>query len=231
MKIASQILEDFSKFQVQEGKAHTHVPEERADLFQCYGTDPASTEREYVELIYSLIRVMKPGNILELGTGMGLTALIMAAAAKENAYGKVSTVDVRYLESLRILAGKYGLFLNISMCSSLEFLTRASEAQAYAQPVYDFVMFDTIQKDKGKDAMFMLDCNLLKPSGILVFHDTSSLRFKDAKNPDASDQGYLDDLLAIAGRYDVQRLDFPLSRGLTVMRYMGEKHENKNQVS
>jgi len=44
-------------------------------------------------LFYALIRREKPQNMIELGTGVGVTAFWMAQAAKENGAGKVWTID------------------------------------------------------------------------------------------------------------------------------------------
>lgn len=44
-------------------------------------------------LFYALIRREKPQNLIELGTGVGVTAFWMAQAAKENGSGKVWTID------------------------------------------------------------------------------------------------------------------------------------------
>jgi hypothetical protein len=44
-------------------------------------------------LFYALIRREKPQNLIELGTGVGVTALWMAQACKENGSGKVWTID------------------------------------------------------------------------------------------------------------------------------------------
>jgi hypothetical protein len=55
---------------------------------------------------YSYCKMQRPRNVLELGTGLGHTALWMAQAMKENDDGHVWTVDngVRWPETLRFLA-------------------------------------------------------------------------------------------------------------------------------
>jgi predicted O-methyltransferase YrrM len=52
-----------------------------------YGTEDFSI------FLYSLIKMRKPNNILELGTGVGSTMLWSALACKENGFGKVTTID------------------------------------------------------------------------------------------------------------------------------------------
>ena len=52
-----------------------------------YGSEDTCT------LFYALVRRERPVNIVELGAGLGVTALWMAQAAKENGVGRVWTLD------------------------------------------------------------------------------------------------------------------------------------------
>ena len=52
-----------------------------------YGSDTISL------LFYALIRRERPRNIVEFGTGLGVSAFWMAQAAKENGAGRVTTID------------------------------------------------------------------------------------------------------------------------------------------
>lgn len=44
-------------------------------------------------LLYSLVRMRRPGHIIELGCGTGATAFCMAQALRENGHGRLLTVD------------------------------------------------------------------------------------------------------------------------------------------
>ncbi|WP_213807389.1 class I SAM-dependent methyltransferase [Granulicella sp. dw_53] len=48
---------------------------------------------DFSQLLYALVRMHKPECVVELGTGLGVSALWMALAAKENGVGHVWTVD------------------------------------------------------------------------------------------------------------------------------------------
>ncbi|MGF1611048.1 MAG: class I SAM-dependent methyltransferase [Kiloniellales bacterium] len=48
---------------------------------------------ELAPLFYSLVRRERPVNMVELGTGLGVTAFWMAQAARENGAGRVWTID------------------------------------------------------------------------------------------------------------------------------------------
>lgn len=52
-----------------------------------YGTEDFSI------FLYSIIKMRKPKNIVELGTGLGSTMLWSAVACKENGFGQITTID------------------------------------------------------------------------------------------------------------------------------------------
>lgn len=52
-----------------------------------YGTEDFSI------YLYSIVKMMKPNTIVELGTGLGSTALWTGLAMQENGFGKLYTVD------------------------------------------------------------------------------------------------------------------------------------------
>lgn len=57
------------------------------DLGRIYGTE------DFALYLYSLVKMSKPGTILELGTGLGISSLWMSLALKENNHGVLHTVD------------------------------------------------------------------------------------------------------------------------------------------
>lgn len=52
-----------------------------------YGTEDFSI------YLYSIVKMLKPKTVVELGTGLGSTALWTALALEENSYGSIITVD------------------------------------------------------------------------------------------------------------------------------------------
>ncbi len=54
---------------------------------------PAYGSEDLCLLLYSLVRMEKPENIVELGTGLGVCTLWMAQATLENGAGRVSSID------------------------------------------------------------------------------------------------------------------------------------------
>jgi len=79
-----------------------------------YGTE------DFAIFLYSLIKMRKPENIVELGTGVGSTMLWSALACKENGFGKVTTVDnglhwvedIQHYDNSLFKGKKYFEFIN-----------------------------------------------------------------------------------------------------------------------
>lgn len=53
----------------------------------------AGVECEVGELLYSMVRILKPARVLETGTHYGIGSCYMALALKENGYGKLDTCE------------------------------------------------------------------------------------------------------------------------------------------
>ena len=70
-----------------------------------YGTE------DFGVYFYSVIKMMKPKSILELGTGLGTTMLWAAQALDENNQGKIYTIDDgsewNHLKKARDQIGEY----------------------------------------------------------------------------------------------------------------------------
>ncbi len=100
-----------------------------------YGSEDTCT------LFYAMVRRERPVNIVELGAGLGVTALWMAQAVKENGAGRVWTLDdashwqdpKKLREALKPLAG----------VESLAALARdASSYEAYMAQVFTLLDLD-----------------------------------------------------------------------------------------
>lgn len=70
-----------------EPEFHQHCPG-----FSMFNT--GSVEVEIAEFLYSLVRVLKPANILETGTHLGVSTLYMALALRENEKGLIYTYEI-----------------------------------------------------------------------------------------------------------------------------------------
>lgn len=63
----------------------------RAMLYRAY--DEWAVELEVAELLYSLVRILKPALILESGAGLGFSTRALAAAATDNGIGIVHSYE------------------------------------------------------------------------------------------------------------------------------------------
>lgn len=70
--------------------------------------DDMAVEVECAEFLYALVRLLKPGLVLESGSGRGLASVHIAAALRDNGYGLLLTyepLDRFREEATRRLAG------------------------------------------------------------------------------------------------------------------------------
>ena len=65
----------------------TYINETNKDLRKNFGSE------DFCYYFYSLIKMVKPKTVIELGTGYGCTAFLSAFACEENNVGKIITVD------------------------------------------------------------------------------------------------------------------------------------------
>lgn len=87
---------------------------DKAEDLVGYGTE------DFAIFLYSLIKMRKPNNIVELGTGIGSVMLWAGLACKENGFGKITTIDnglhwnedIKYRDSNLLLEKDYNIFIN-----------------------------------------------------------------------------------------------------------------------
>ena len=81
----------------------TASPLERADAFQDFYL-PISAEAG--QLLYALVRAIRPETIVEFGTSFGISTIYLAAAVTDNGTGRVLTTE---LSSTKIMAARSNL--------------------------------------------------------------------------------------------------------------------------
>jgi len=77
---------------VAENMAHPHCREEQACLFRTF--EGGGTEIETLWLLWALVRRAKPELVLETGAFHGIGTVALASALKENAGGKLMSLEV-----------------------------------------------------------------------------------------------------------------------------------------
>jgi len=160
--------------------------------------DGTSSELEMSELLYGLVRMLKPKLLVETGTYKGFTTAWLADAIKENNYGEFISCDIN--EEYITLAQKYLSSLELSKfvelrCISSYLVEELKEA--------DFIYSDSDYQCRAKEI------ELAKKGCIIVIHDTTLESWK-RYSPTSK---YLGDTLAT---YD--GLTFDVSRGFSIIR-------------
>ena len=196
---------------MRESDIHPHVRAERAELFDAF--NGGSTETEHLELIASLIRTLKPSNILETGAFDGMGTECLASAAKRNGFGIVHSLEISLhyvsVAKSRIDAAGLTAFVEIHQTDSFHFMD-ATDIQ------FDFAFFDSHLPIRPDECLRCIHRGLMKSGSVAVFHDTSRLRTWDNK-PDPHTAEFWAKFNAMRGLFsDV--FEFKLSRGLLVAR-------------
>jgi methyltransferase family protein len=120
------------------------VREERSRLLRltdfagiAFGTE------DFCLFLYSLIRMNAQRNIVELGSGLGISAFWMALAAKRNGVGHVWTVDDHTLFERRTILDEMANFLRTEGDASADIITGAQyfERMASFLGLREFVSF------------------------------------------------------------------------------------------
>lgn len=154
---------------LNEADVHPHVTEEKANLFEA--ADGGSTEYEVLNWIYSTIRALKPGSVLETGAWEGLGTVALAKACKLNGFGKVHSLEFSLPACVRlhtVLEEEHLLkWAEIHEGDSLEFLKNTNLR-------FDIGFFDSDSKIRAEECRICLERGILNK--IAVFHDTSPYR-------------------------------------------------------
>jgi predicted O-methyltransferase YrrM len=204
-----------TRVQVQrEDRVHPHVPEERSHMFSAI--EVGAGEVEVLNYLNALVYLLKPLQLLETGTGSGLTTLAVVAALQANGLGYLHTIDAdpHAITRARGVVGALGPGLegNIAyhLADSREFLA------SWKGGPFDFVFFDSLVAIRHIEFQILKERQLLKPNAVCVFHDTSRLRgrYNDDFNPEMI--AALD--TASTGR---QWMEFGQSRGLRMIKLDG----------
>ncbi|MGL6236628.1 MAG: O-methyltransferase [Segniliparus sp.] len=140
--------------------------QEAADVFdEIYMAVTPATGR----LLYSLVRAARPAVVVEFGMSFGISALHLAAAARDNGFGRVVTTELseKKIEASRAVFAETGLDDLIAILEGDATQTLAD----LAGPV-DFVLLD------GWKDLYLPVLQLLEPllaPGALVVADNTGL--------------------------------------------------------
>jgi len=118
-------------------------------------------EREVAQLLKVLLKIKKPDRILEVGTAIGYSAIIMAESTRDNC--SITTIERREdmvdIARKNIEIAKYSHRIQVIHGDAQDILMNLDEK-------YDFIFLDAA---KGQYLDFFNKCiNLLNPGGVIV---------------------------------------------------------------
>ncbi len=205
-----------------ESTIHPHVPDERAELF--LADDGNSPELEYRDLLSALVRSLKPGSILETGTGSGRSTLALALAARD--YGGYLTTIEQDFELRRkaheLLASRQ-LLPHVYFIQGDSFIVLASSSRRHHR--FDFCFLDSNLGHRAAELRILCENGMLKDNAVIVVHDTSILRQMPAGTRCGESVSYHNALTQVLTDFPqlVGPIVFPLSRGLHLFQWQPKK--------
>ena len=124
----------------------------------------AGVECETGEFLYSLVRLLKPANVLETGTHWGIGASYMGMALKKNGIGHLDTVE--FLPEIHAKA-----IHRIAKMDLIDFVSchLMDVAQFEPKSYYDFILLDTEPQTRFRELIKFYD--YLEPGGFMFIHD------------------------------------------------------------
>lgn len=115
------------------------------------------------QLLYGLVRALRPDVVIEVGTGYGHSTLHLAAGVRDNSFGHVYTVEID--DGRRSAATG-----NIAEAGLSPYVTQSDEIPPLAA---DLVFLDA--GHLPDDVRAYMDAIDVEPSGVVVIHDAAYL--------------------------------------------------------
>lgn len=179
-------------------------------------------ECEVGEFLYSLIRLIKPNQILETGTHYGISSTYMALALKSNNSGHITTIDHVYHDQAKHIH---------TQTEILPYITQLQMDVNQFSPdkKYQLVLLDTEPILRFDEFIKFYD--YVEDGGIIIIHDLHpNLSYNPIENnllpykhwPYGDFRVKLGDFIK---KYKIQILSFNTPRGLTIFQ------KNKSDMS
>ena len=140
----------------------------------CRGTGPeyeASSEPDVGRLLYSMVRLFKPMNIIEVGVHRGAGSCHLALGLRQWGFGVLHLVDIS-AHNLEVAKGE--LMKRDLALESIEFYCGDSVTFAHSGsiPKADLVFIDADHTLNGVKRDVKAYWPLLKPNGFMILHDS-----------------------------------------------------------
>lgn len=122
------------------------------------------------QVLYALVRALRPQNVLELGTWHGASATHLAQALEDNDYAVMDCVDNRAYGDITIggmIPDELRSRIDIHHTSLEAYINRCG-FESYS---YDFIFEDAMHTVEQVEFVWKNANRLLSPGGIIVSHD------------------------------------------------------------
>jgi predicted O-methyltransferase YrrM len=201
---------------------HPHSQRELAWMFTSVQFE--DTEIDFLDLIYGIVRAKKPRTVLETGTHLGLSALTIGFALKDNSIRQSPDPHLHTVEKNSEAANaaqkrfnemELDQFITVHNFNSLDFIR-----DVYVGPPFELVYFDSSRSIRPEEYYLLRSRNLISSGCILLFHDTSRMRAESLPTQKDSQDAYLSDIEKIAAECHGP-INFDLSRGIIILQWMG----------
>lgn len=189
----------------------------------------AGTEVEVSELIYSLIRVLKPAVMLETGTHKGISSTFIGQAMKDNGKGLLHTCEI-FQENIN---DANALWLDVGVkqyivCHKQESL----KLQFPEGTVFDMLFLDSEPQLRFDE--FIKYWPMLKPGGFIMIHDLHpNLGHHGQTYHGELDWPYgffVPKLGPYIKSHEVQTVSLPTPRGCTLFQKRADNFEFTNHI-
>jgi predicted O-methyltransferase YrrM len=173
-------------------------------------------ECEVGELLYSLVRITKPKEILETGTYYGISSTYMGLAVKENGFGRITTLDLIYHPEAKKIHSDLEL---TSVINQVEINSLIFEPDTQ----YSLILLDTEPSIRFEEFKNFFD--FLCPGGLIIIHDLHPhLSYSPNQNKDLPYShwpfgNFIPDLGdKYIKEFRIQTFSLPTPRGITIFQ-------------
>jgi hypothetical protein len=137
----------------------------------------AGIECETGEFMYSMVRILKPDNVLETGSHYGVGASYIGMALLDNGFGHLDTIE--FIPEIHDVAKA-----RINRLGLNNFVTcHLGDVAAFAPPTkYKFILLDTEPQTRFRELIKFYE--YLEPGGFVFIHDLHQHMAQVGQNPD-----------------------------------------------
>lgn len=141
---------------------------DQLNLFARMDTQPRGSMdyREECQVLYALVRALRPDRVLEMGTHMGGSATHIAQALADNRRGHLTCVDINPLAG-RDIPENLRSYVTIEITDIDDYIRRDDVGS------FDFIFEDGAHSEFQVHTIYERLDKLLKPGGVIVSHDAA----------------------------------------------------------